>query len=139
VTPQPTSPRPDYAIWLEVPEAPADSGVRTTVITAHPARRALDVFFLGRLHGSVGRLVNPFLIARPLLLREALISSRMEGTRTTAAKLVSLEAHRISDPDEDTLEVSNYMTAMYHGLSLLENLPVCLRLIREIHRELLEA
>src|SRR5688572_17370743 len=63
---------------------------------------------LGRLQGSVGRMVNPYLIARPLLRREAILSSRMEGTRTTAAKLVSVEAHQVDSPDPQTQEVANY-------------------------------
>src|SRR4051812_8996047 len=64
---------------------------------------------LGRLQGSVGRMVNPYLIARPLLRREAILSSRMEGTRTTAAKLVSVEAHQVDSPDLQTQEVANYV------------------------------
>jgi hypothetical protein len=43
-----------------------------------------------------GAWVNPYLIARPLLGREAILSSRMEGTRTTAARLVSLEADAVT-------------------------------------------
>jgi Fic family protein len=93
---------------------------------------------LGRLQGSASRLVNPYLIARPLLRREAILSSRMEGTRTTAAKLVSHEAQQVEAPDAQTQEVANYITAMNHGLSLLDQLPLCLRLIRELHAKLLE-
>lgn len=92
---------------------------------------------LGRLQGSVGRMVNPYLIARPLLRREAILSSRMEGTRTTAAKLVSLEAHQVDAPDVQTQEVANYVLAMNHGLELLKEMPLCLRLIRELHGKLL--
>ncbi|MEY4551233.1 MAG: hypothetical protein RL685_7428, partial [Pseudomonadota bacterium] len=64
---------------------------------------------LGRLQGSVGRMVNPFLIARPLLRREAILSSRMEGTLTTAARLVSLEAQPTVPGDPETQEVANYL------------------------------
>jgi Fic family protein len=91
---------------------------------------------LGRLQGSVGRMVNPYLIARPLLRREAILSSRMEGTKTTAAKLVTLEAQQ-GNPDAATQEVANCITAMNHGLTLLDTMPLCLRLIRELHEKLL--
>jgi Fic family protein len=91
---------------------------------------------LGRLQGSVGRMVNPYLIARPLLRREAILSSRMEGTKTTAAKLVTVEAQQGS-PDAATREVANCVTAMNHGLALLASMPLCLRLIRELHEKLL--
>jgi len=93
---------------------------------------------LGRLQGSVGRMVNPYLIARPLLRREAILSSRMEGTHTTAARLVSAEAHAGSVSDPDTQEVANYLRAMNHGVELLEQIPVSLRLIRALHEELLK-
>jgi Fic family protein len=92
---------------------------------------------LGRLQGSVGRMVNPYLIARPLLRREAILSSRMEGTRTTAARLVSLEADAVATTDPETREVANYVDAMNHGVALLEHLPLCLRLVRELHEKLL--
>lgn len=92
---------------------------------------------LGRLQGSVGRMVNPSLIARPLLRREAILSSRMEGTRTTAARLVSLEADAVTTTDPETREVANYVDAMNHGVALLEHLPLCLRLVRQLHEKLL--
>lgn len=92
---------------------------------------------LGRLRGSVGRMVNPYLIARPLLRREAILSSRMEGTRTTAAKLVSVEAHQVDSPDLQTQEVANYVLAMNHGLALLKKMPLCQRFICELHSQLL--
>jgi Fic family protein len=92
---------------------------------------------LGRLQGSIGRMVNPYLIARPLLRREAILSSRMEGTRTTAAKLVSAEAHQTDTPDVETQEVANYVVAMNHGVELLKQMPLCQRFMRELHGKLL--
>jgi cell filamentation protein, protein adenylyltransferase len=93
---------------------------------------------LGRLVGTTGRIMNPYLIGSPLLHREAIVSSRIEGTITTPEELVLFE---ISGPSQDshyrdTREVVNYITAMQHGLNRLKELPVCLRLIREIHGEL---
>jgi Fic family protein len=97
---------------------------------------------LGRLTGATPRLMNPFLVGSPLLHREAIISSRIEGTITTPEELVLLEAAgppraSASPGDEDTREVRNYIAAMQHGLQRLAELPVCLRLVREIHAELL--
>lgn len=97
---------------------------------------------LGRLDGITDRLVNPYLVGSPLLHREAILSSKIEGTVTTPEQLVLLEVaedpRRGSQaPDPDTVEVLNYIHAMNHGLERLEDLPVCLRLIREIHAELL--
>lgn len=97
---------------------------------------------LGRLAGTTAREFNPFLVASPLLRREAILSSRIEGTVTTPEQLVLFEAEsdepgRRGRPDADTREVLNYVRAMYRGLELLKSLPVSLRLIREVHGVLL--
>lgn len=92
---------------------------------------------VGKLAGAAKRLVNPFLIGTPLLRREAIVSSRMEGTVTSATQLAIFELGRSAD--EDSQEVVNYMRAMRHGLTLLrDGMPLCNRMISEIHRVLLE-
>jgi Fic family protein len=97
---------------------------------------------MGRLAGTAGRLVNPYLVGSPLLHREAILSSRIEGTVTTPEQLVLLEAAEgageAQPADQDTREVLNYIRAMQHGLERLRELPVSLRLIREVHRVLLQ-
>lgn len=96
---------------------------------------------LGRLEGLAGREFNPYLVGSPLLHREAILSSRIEGTVTTPEQLVLLqtapERHSAGVREEDTQEVLNYISAMRHGLDLLETIPPCLRLIKEVHRVLL--
>lgn len=88
------------------------------------------------------REFNPYLLGSPLLRREAILSSRIEGTITTPEQLVLLEAEstradRKVSEDGDTEEVLNYVRAMQHGLARLRDLPVSRRLIQEIHRVLL--
>jgi len=94
---------------------------------------------LGRLAGTTARLVNPFLIGSPLLHREAILSSRIEGTITSPEQLALIEAGAPASGDtqgrEDTQEVLNYISAMKHGLG--SPLPLSLRLIRDLHRVLL--
>jgi Fic family protein len=97
---------------------------------------------LGRLVGTTAREFNPYLVGSPLLHREAILSSRIEGTITTPEQLVLLQAEtdrspRVRSFDEHTREVLNYVEAMRRGLDLLRELPVCLRLIREVHASLL--
>ncbi len=97
---------------------------------------------IGRLSGATLQEFNPYLISSPLLHREAILSSRMEGTITTPEQLVLLEAEEVDDArkrgaDEDTAEVLNYVRAMQHALHRLADLPISLRLIQEIHRVLL--
>lgn len=100
-------------------------------------------YTLGRLAGAAGRLVNPYLIGQPLLRREAILSSRIEGTFTTPEQLVLLEAGvppagQDARASADTREVLNYVRAMERGLELLRTIPVSLRLVRELHAVLLE-
>jgi Fic family protein len=95
---------------------------------------------LGVLSGVTGRLVNPYLLGSPLLKREAILSSRMEGTYATAEQLVLLEAGSVPPDDrqrEDTKEVLNYINALHLGVEKLRTLPVSMRLIRTVHERLL--
>ena len=94
---------------------------------------------IGRLVGAVGRTVNPFLVGSPLLHREAILSSRIEGTIATPEQLVLAELAGPSDTGEDVgdaEEVVNYMRAMRHGLR--SKLPMSLRLIRDLHGVLMK-
>ena len=92
---------------------------------------------LGRLNGAGRLLPNPHLLVRPYMLREALASTRIEGTRASLAGVLEAEVGGdTGDPDVE--EVVNYVRAMELGLSLLDELPYSLRLIREMHAVLLE-
>lgn len=90
---------------------------------------------LGRLAGVGQSLPNPHLLIRPYLLREALASTRIEGTRATMAEL--FEAGAGAPLNADTEEVVNYVTALDWGLSEVERLPLSTRLMRDMHRRLM--
>ena len=91
---------------------------------------------LGRLAG-VGRLVrNPDLLIRPYLLREALSSTRIEGTRASMAEVFEADAAGEA-PNADVEEVVNYVAAMRWGLERLDELPLSTRLLCEMHRRLM--
>lgn len=91
---------------------------------------------LGRLAG-VGQLVpNPYLLIRPYLLREALSSTRIEGTQASLADVFEVEASGQA-PNPDVEEVLNYIDALEWGLGQLDRLPVSVRLVREMHGRLL--
>ncbi len=94
---------------------------------------------LGRLDGSIQTLPHPDLFVYMYVRKEAVLSSQIEGTQSSLQDVLAAEA-RILAPDRpsDVNEVVNYVRAMNHGLSLLTELPVCIRLIREIHSKLLE-
>ena len=91
---------------------------------------------LGTLSG-VGRLVpNPHLLIRPYLLREALSSTRIEGTQASLLDVLEVEASGES-PNADVEEVLNYVGALEWGLAQVATLPLGVRLIRGIHARLL--
>lgn len=93
---------------------------------------------LGELTG-VGRVLpNPHLLIRPMQRREAVASSRIEGTITLMSDLLLFEAGaKGKAPIEDAREVHNYIVALEHGIKRLPKLPLSLRLICEIHEKLL--
>ncbi|MYE02267.1 MAG: Fic family protein [Alphaproteobacteria bacterium] len=93
---------------------------------------------IGRLAGEGGRFPNPHLFIRSFVRREAVLASRIEGTRTTLAELLAAEAgERDAAHAADLHEVRNYVTALEYGIDRLETLPLSLRLIREIHERLM--
>lgn len=93
---------------------------------------------LGRLDGSIQTLPNPDLFVYMYVRKEAVLSSQIEGTQSSLQDLLAAEA-QILGPDRprDVDEVVNYVAAMNHGLKRLPDLPVSVRLIREIHEKLL--
>ncbi len=93
---------------------------------------------LGRLDGAATTLPNPDLFVAMYVRLEAVLSSQIEGTKSTLEDLLRYEAGAAAAREpKDVEEAVNYVRAMNHGLRRLGELPVCLRLIREIHAELL--
>jgi Fic family protein len=95
---------------------------------------------LGELAGLGRNLVNPNLLIRPFMRREAVLSSRIEGTQTTLTDLYAYEGEQLSlfEPPPDVQEVHNYVQALEYGLNRLQEFPLSLRLIREIYAHLME-
>jgi Fic family protein len=93
---------------------------------------------LGRLDGAVLTLPSPDLFVFMYVRKEAVLSSQIEGTQSSLQSVLAAEA-RLNDPHApaDVGEVVNYVRAMNHGLARLSALPVSVRLIREIHAELM--
>lgn len=94
---------------------------------------------IGRLAGQGARLPNPHLLMRPFVRREAVLSSRIEGTQATLGELLAAEAGAAVDRSPDDLrEVGNYVAALEHGLRRLPELPLSLKLVKELHAVLME-
>jgi Fic family protein len=92
---------------------------------------------LGTLSGLGETLLNPHLLIYPFVRKEAVLSSRIEGTQSSLSDLLLFEATK-AEKQQDVREVQNYVRAMEHGLKRLEGLPLSLRLIRELHTILME-
>ncbi|HET7485305.1 MAG TPA: Fic family protein [Solirubrobacterales bacterium] len=131
--------------WGEITEAPdgypafVPKSAPRSLILSGDALGALDEASnrLGVLQGIGRQLRNPHLLISPYLRREAVLSSRIEGTQTTMSDVYAAELDQqelIRAPDVQ--EVQNYIAA--HQLGLSTNLPLSLRLIRNLHRRLMQ-
>lgn len=134
--------RDEASYWAFVPNPlPPDMPLDNELVrTLSDADRAL-----GELAGLGRTMPNPHLLIGPFIRREAVLSSRIEGTETEVAELYAYEAGQLALPglgtpvaESDAREVQNYVRAMEYGLQRIRTLPVSLRLIRELHERLLE-
>lgn len=94
---------------------------------------------LGRLDGSIQTLPDPDLFVFMYVRKEAVLSSQIEGTQSSLNDVLEAEAKVFSaNRPRDVNEVLNYIRAMNYGLGRLKELPVSVRLVREIHERLLK-
>lgn len=115
--------------------SPLPPELNTGEITIHLAEAMRAV---GELNGACRRLQNSNILIRPLQRQEALTSSAMEGTYTTADRLVLAEVGVGKETDDSTREVRNYIQALNHASQLLETLPLSHRVIKAAHIKLLD-
>ncbi|MGH2933449.1 MAG: Fic family protein [Gaiellaceae bacterium] len=123
----------DAAYWAFAP-APIPRRLELappTIYQLSEADRAV-----GALTGLGARLPDPHLLIQPYLRREAVASTRIEGTQSTLSEVLSAEA-QLKVSTEDQREVLNYVRALERGVQRLPELPLSKRLIREMHAELL--
>lgn len=96
---------------------------------------------LSELSGIGQILPNPHILIGPLLRREAVQSSRIEGTQASLTDLLLDEAAAnpaANSPKADDLrEVHNYVSALEYGIKRLKDFPLSLRLVRELHAQLM--
>jgi Fic family protein len=92
---------------------------------------------LGILQGIGRQIRNPHLLISPYMSREAVLSSRIEGTQTTMSDVYAADLEQGDLVQAaDVTEVRNYRSA--HELGLKSDLPLSLRLIRNLHRRLMK-
>lgn len=138
---------------VEVPHG--DQPYAAFVPNPLPPRLSIDIellreateasYALGELAALGRRLANPHLLIGPFIRREAVSSSRIEGTQADMADLYAFEAGQLAlpgfatvPPAGDVKEVLNYVAATEYALERLSSLPMSLRLVREAHVRLME-
>lgn len=122
-----------YRAYVPAPLPPSVAWDATLIAALSTADRAI-----GALAGEGRRLPNPHLLIWPFARKEAVLSSRIEGTRSTLGELLAAAAGATTEQSSDDLrEVGNYVVALDYGLQRLETLPLSLRLVRELHERLM--
>jgi Fic family protein len=92
---------------------------------------------LGLLNGLSRLISEPELLVGPYLTREAVASSRIEGTQASLSEVLKAEASETLAGSEDVAEVERYIRATRRGFTLVKELPIGQRLIKELHAILL--
>ena len=122
-----------YRAYVPAPLPPPLAWDEGLTVILSSADRAI-----GRLAGEGRRLPNPHLLIGPFVRKEAVLSSRIEGTQATLGELLASEAGASVERSRDDLhEVGNYVESLEYGLERLDTLPVSLRLVREMHERLM--
>src|SRR3990167_9128285 len=94
---------------------------------------------LGMLSREGAKLPNPHLLLRPFITREAVLSSKIEGTQATLGEILADAAGAsVARSPDDLQEVQNYINALDYGLKRLAELPLSLRVIKEMHAKLMQ-
>ena len=126
-------PQGSYSAFLPAPLPPKLDFTPRLIRVLSDADR-----LIGKLAGEGGRLPNPHILMRPFIRREAVLSSKIEGTQATLGELLAAEAGiAVERSPEDLREVGNYVVALEHGITRLKELPLCVRIIRELHEKLM--
>ncbi len=131
---------PKDGYWAFVPwSLPPDVALTWDLVAAiSSAERAL-----AELRGLARNLPNPQLLIRPFVRREAVLSSKIEGTQASLSDLLLFEAARVVESPRpprvaDVVEVSNYVAALDYGLARMREVPLSLRLMRDMHQRLMQ-
>ncbi len=126
-------PQGRYSAFVPAPLPPALDWTPRLVCLLSDADR-----LIGKLAGEGGRLPNPHVLMRPFTRHEAVLSSKIEGTQATLGELLAAEAGiAVGRSPDDLREVGNYVVALEHGMARLKELPICVRLVKELHEKLM--
>lgn len=98
---------------------------------------------IARYDGLLYAIPNASVLLSPLTTQEAVLSSKIEGTQATMGEVLAFEANNKSKFSEEKMndiqEILNYRRAVRHAMQLLEKLPLSQRVIREVHKILMDS
>lgn len=127
----------DHSYWAFIPKPlPPKPEINLTRVEPTLSEANINV---GRLDGIAEIVPNVDLFVFMFARKEAVLSSRIEGTQATLDDVLEndAEVESTSNTSSDVSEVVNYINAMKEGIEALKTMPLCLRLLRDIHRVLL--
>ena len=120
---------------------PAPLPPEPPIVWSTPLRKRFDAALvaLGRLDAVSALLPNASLLLYSFVRKEAVLSSQIEGTQSSLADLLLYEIdEQPGVPLDDAREVSRCVAALEHGIERLRGgLPICMRLLREMHEVLM--
>jgi len=94
---------------------------------------------VGQLAGEGSKLPNPHILIKPFVTREAVLSSKIEGSQATLSDVLAADAGAMLDANaSDIKEVNNYIAALEFGIQRVKTLPLSLRLLKELHAKLMD-
>lgn len=96
---------------------------------------------LARYDGLLQGIPNPAVMLSPLTTREAVLSSKIEGTQATVDEVLEQEAGLLKEGEKfaDIQEISNYRQALFAARNYLADYPIRLAFVRELHRILMNS
>ncbi|SFL66109.1 Fic family protein [Desulfomicrobium norvegicum] len=98
---------------------------------------------LARYDGILNAIPNATVLLSPMMTQEAVLTSRIEGTQATMGEVLEFEAgikpkDRVAERTADIQEVLNYRKAMHRAVELMDDLPLCQRVLKEAHSVLMK-
>ena len=95
---------------------------------------------LGRYDGTLRSILNPHVLLSPIMNIEVILSSKIEGTIATFTEVLEYEAGKESETDntQNIKEIINYRTALSYAKDVVQNRPISMSLIKELHKILME-
>ncbi|MEK6928031.1 MAG: Fic family protein [Nanoarchaeota archaeon] len=84
------------------------------------------------------RLRNPHILIMPYLKKEAVLSSKIEGTRTSLSEVFLEEKEKIKSPNADLEEVNNYVQSLHNGLKEIQKQNFTTEMIKLLHGTLMK-